>query len=360
MHLEGVRLGRQPWIDVGVGTLASVVAHHRVVAPVFAILHLFHGRRIGARLVFEPGRLANILRNQMDIADFGGRLEDLVLVKILGLELLQGFARHDESPHALLLQRACVGTVFPVITVTPSRTILVIHCVFVGHRHHHLRLEHPTQGGVAGDVGEGQDLVVHVDLARRGECLTDGVGLHHRHPEEIHDQVVFGRLVAPGWDGNHSVDVRSEEQGLPSPFVRLAGVGGLRGQGSKHPRTGHDAVGGEIGGAARLMDVFPDKVGEIPVVAAHVIGCWWEWNRGRAGSRQWVLPSSALLMYRPVGIAHAIVKIPIQIPLGGIIRQGSRGMALRFGVIPGLTCFLGLDLYYLQPDLNQRHDPPSR
>ena len=46
-------------------------------------------------------------------------------------------------------------------------------------------VEQRAQTGGAVDVGEGRNLVIHVDLAGCGETVADGVGLHNGHPEKV-------------------------------------------------------------------------------------------------------------------------------------------------------------------------------
>ena len=83
-----------------------------------------------------------------------------------------------------------------------------------------------AEAGVPFDVGEGLDLVVHVDFAGGGEGLADGVGFDDGHPEEVGEEVV-GRAGA-AWVCR-VIGARVKEEGLPRAVALDAG-----GEGAEH------------------------------------------------------------------------------------------------------------------------------
>jgi hypothetical protein len=103
----------------------------------------------------------------------------------------------------------------------------------------HRRLRHPAHVlGAALDVAEGQDLVVHVDLACGGEGLADGVGLHHRHPEEVQNVVVVGILGARMAGVVIAHHIGTQKQGPPRFGLAPGGQSGPGRQGADHPGSG--------------------------------------------------------------------------------------------------------------------------
>ena len=99
------------------------------------------------------------------------------------------------------------------------------------------------------DIGEGGNLVIHVDAPGSGERLADGVGFHDRHVEEIQQQAVRrvrarrGSRVPHPQAGVAGVGEgrRAEEQGLPRGFGDYP-----RGERAHDSRRWNQAVGRKI------------------------------------------------------------------------------------------------------------------
>ena len=73
-----------------------------------------------------------------------------------------------------------------------SVDVFILFSCGIGDGGHALAPEQGVEGRGALDIHEGEDLLIQIDGPLGGEGLADGVGLHHRHPEHVQEEVVLG------------------------------------------------------------------------------------------------------------------------------------------------------------------------